>query len=156
LVCFGQKRSRPAEHHVASFPSDLVGSLSSDFITEDLARSWGRRAAPAYLSAARQNHYPAATAHRSRQVEGLRRLPLVVANHEPRAFSKHHRKWLAARVTRQILGGEAGRRQRLLQHAALPRIDAESGGVDADSQVPSRFAVARQAFRGRIVGARAA
>ena len=64
-------------------------------------------------------------------------------------------KWLAAGIARQILGGETRRRERLFQYAALARIDAEPRRVDACGKVLSRFAVARQAFRGRTVGTRA-
>jgi hypothetical protein len=80
---------------------------------------------------------------------------LVVAKPEFRAFSKRDGKWLAARIARQILGGETRRCERLLQHAALARIHAESSGVDACGQVLSCIAVARQAFRRGIVGTRA-
>ena len=104
--------------------------------------------------AAGQNHHAAPAALGSRQVEGVGRLPLVVANPELRAFPKLDPKRLSGRVSCQVLGGETCRRQRLLQHATLARIDAESCVVDAKGQVPSRFAVARQAFRGCSVGAR--
>ena len=58
-------------------------------------------------------------------------------------------------TTYQILSRETCRRQRLFQHTALARINVKACGIDAYGQVPPRFAVAREAFCGRLVGTRA-